>query len=175
MKKRASRSTPNALAHRLHDFRALATGLAGEGKAAQREVEKGVDLRELGKARGRGPHALGVELQHDVASGDHFAGRGRGNPVVRQIAPDDREMPRLERLDVVADERHADAFAHEMDFVFRVDVPDVARPRIIVEAPQEALADIRDNMLDDRRLAGARPSRSPGSPSPAHVQTAPVG
>ena len=69
---------------------------------------------------------------------------------MREIAADDGEVPRRETLDVVADQGHAFALAHEVDFVLGMHVPNVALPGIIVQAPQKGLACISYNVLDDR-------------------------
>ena len=71
-----------------------------------------------------------------------------------------------------ADQRHADAFAHEMDLIFGMHVPDVALPRVIVEPPQKTLARIGDDVLDDRRLGGFLGRRAlHGAPSRAKYAT----
>lgn len=143
-------------AHAFDQRRALLQGLAIEHEAALGAGKEVFQFREFRQQ----PHGLAdpvrVELQHDIPPFDNLARRRHRHPVVRQVAADDGEIGRREGADIIADERDTRALANEVDLELRMEIPDIALPGIIVEPPEKALVDARDDVLEGRSARGKR-------------------
>jgi hypothetical protein len=104
----------------------------------------GEEILELGKFRDqpcRLADPVGMELEHDVPPLDHLTRRRHRHPIMRQVATDDGEIGRRKSADIVTDKGNARALADQMDLEFRVEIPDVALPGIVIEPPEKAFVD----------------------------------
>ena len=144
------------LSHALHERRSLAARLAVEGEPAIGFPEQPTDLGDLGQQRGDLEQPVGMELHHDIATGDDLAGADRRDPVMRQAAAHHGEVPRLEGTDVVANQDDPRGVTNEMDLDLGMHVPDVPFPGIIVAAPEEGFAIGRDHALEHRSIGRAQ-------------------